>query len=144
MGFREACLVLAVLLSGCATLEAELEGLGRTFVMVRDQFKDGLYVYKTESQTDELESVSFNLVGGDQVTLNIKALGLSFEYGLGITYQERAVAARTRTVKLNFTVKDFSFLGGGVVRVQVPKSAAEELSRQPDFELTVPEQGTVE
>lgn len=133
-----------LLLSGCASLGAEIEGLERTVRLVKDRFKNGVYIYRSASGQDDIESVSFNMTGPGQVDMTVRALGLSFVYGFELRYQERAFTSRTRTAKLKIMLSDLDFLGGGGVRARVQKEIAEAIVEQDQLEIKINERAEPE
>jgi hypothetical protein len=130
---------MLVFLAGCASFGAEMEGLQRTVMLYRDQYKDGIYVYRAAPGVKDIESVAFTMSDMGQVDMNVKYLGFSFVYGLGLKYEERTLSSEARVARLTYKIDNFTFLSRNEIHAVVPKQIAEKVVGKERIELIMME-----
>jgi hypothetical protein len=131
-------LLLSILfIAGCASFGAEYTGLEKQILLLREQYAEGVVVYKTIPGNKDLDSVIFNMSNQGQVDLTVKYHRFSFVYGLGVKYASGNVLSETKEAKLMYRIDDFTFLSPNEVKVAIPKKVAEKIVEQKVIVLTL-------
>jgi hypothetical protein len=126
-------------LAGCASFGPEMEGLGRSALLVRDRRKEGIVVYRATGGDRDIESMVLNMAGQGQVDMTVRYHDLSLVYGLGLSYGEGAIASETREAKIEYRIRDLNFLNPGEVHVRIPRETANDMVKSERILLTVRE-----
>jgi hypothetical protein len=101
--------LLALSISGCASLEPQVKVLEKQYIDFREKYKDGVVMYN-ETDSKFINFVSINMNDSGEVEMLAKRKSWSFVYDLGFRYENRSMSSECRVAKIEYRVHFRSLL----------------------------------